>query len=400
MQWLPERQAGLDQLQNFLPLAGNRYSKGRNLDSGRFENNSVSGLSPWIRCGLISEIEVLEATRRQHSPNAAEKFIQEVFWRGYFKGWLQQRPQLWLDYQHQLTGLVVEYEKHLGYRAAVAGETGIACFDAWARELVETGYLHNHSRMWFASIWIFTLKLPWQLGADFFLRHLLDGDPAANTLSWRWVGGLHTRGKTYLARPDNISRYTAGRFDPVSGLATTAHPLLEEHEYSRCKAEFKDEQPTTAHILLLTDDCCHADTVLSLDNTQAVFGLLGTAGNVSEQVQHFRDQAVRESCARIAEQQGIAFTSGSFSHLLDWVKQLNIGEIITVAPAIGPTAEMLNLLQTRLQDLDIRLLQQSRLYDRLCWPHATAGFFKLKTRIPSILEALDLSAGGQQSLSF
>jgi deoxyribodipyrimidine photo-lyase len=80
-------------------------------------------------------------------------------------------------------------------------------FDDWAQELVATGYLHNHARMWFASIWIFTLRLPWELGADFFLRHLIDGDPASNTLSWRWVGGLHTPGKTYLATADNIAEH-------------------------------------------------------------------------------------------------------------------------------------------------------------------------------------------------
>ena len=101
-----------------------------------------------------------------------------------------------------------------GYRAAIDGETGIECFDAWSAELCETGYLHNHARMWFASIWIFTLKLPWRLGADFFYRHLLDGDAASNTLSWRWVAGLHTRGKPYAARADNIATYSGGRFTP------------------------------------------------------------------------------------------------------------------------------------------------------------------------------------------
>ncbi|BAU31831.1 deoxyribodipyrimidine photo-lyase [Microcella alkaliphila] len=78
--------------------------------------------------------------------------------------------------------------------------------------------------MWFASIWIFTLRLPWQLGADVFLRNLLDGDPASNTLSWRWVAGLQTRGKTYQATADNIARFTDGRYRP-RGLATTAEPL-------------------------------------------------------------------------------------------------------------------------------------------------------------------------------
>jgi deoxyribodipyrimidine photo-lyase len=67
--------------------------------------------------------------------------------------------------------------------------------------------------MWFASIWIFTLGLPWRIGADFFYRHLLDGDAASNTLSWRWVAGLHTRGKAYAAESWNIEKFTGGRFN-------------------------------------------------------------------------------------------------------------------------------------------------------------------------------------------
>ena len=62
--------------------------------------------------------------------------------------------------------------------------------------------------MWFASIWIHTLELQWELGADFFLKHLLDGDPASNTLSWRWVAGIHTKGKNYIARKSNIEKYS------------------------------------------------------------------------------------------------------------------------------------------------------------------------------------------------
>ena len=62
--------------------------------------------------------------------------------------------------------------------------------------------------MWFASIWIFTLNLPWELGANFFYKNLLDADPASNTLSWRWVAGLHTEGKFYLARQENIEKFS------------------------------------------------------------------------------------------------------------------------------------------------------------------------------------------------
>jgi deoxyribodipyrimidine photo-lyase len=94
-------------------------------------------------------------------------------------------------------------------------------------ELIAIGWIHNHARMWFASIWIFTLGLPWQLGADFFYKHLIDADPASNTLSWRWVAGLQTRGKHYLARAANIRDNTNGRFDPAGQLNERAEPLTE-----------------------------------------------------------------------------------------------------------------------------------------------------------------------------
>ena len=216
--WLPSRAEGLRRLEAFLPRAGRRYAETRNYDQGPEAHDNVSTLSPWIRHRLVTEAEVIRAVRARHRFRAAEKFIQEVCWRTYWKGWLEMRPAVWAAYRAEVESGLAALDDDSGLReswqSAVEGRTGIACFDAWAGELVSTGYLHNHARMWFASIWIFTLKLPWALGADFFLRHLLDGDPASNTLSWRWVAGLHTRGKTYLARPGNIETYTRGRFCP------------------------------------------------------------------------------------------------------------------------------------------------------------------------------------------
>src|SRR6056297_4129138 len=212
------RASGLEIMRGFAPRMGRRYAKGRNFDHGEGAHRDVSTLSPYLRRRLVLEQEAVATALGAHGHAGAEKFIQEVIWRGYFKGWLEHRPGIWQSYRD---GLMRDLEQVDGDRrlrrevaSAEAGETGLACFDAWARELAETGYLHNHARMWFASIWIFTFGLPWRVGADFFLRHLLDGDPASNTLGWRWVSGLHTRGKAYAAQAWNIEKFTGGRFSP------------------------------------------------------------------------------------------------------------------------------------------------------------------------------------------
>ncbi|MCU0912565.1 MAG: DNA photolyase, partial [Rhodobacteraceae bacterium] len=193
----PTRQAGLARLSAFLPAAGRDYAALRNHDLPGHPH--VSRLSPWIRHRLVTEEEVLAAVLGRDAPAGTDKFLQEVLWRTYWKGWLELRPSVWADYRAGVRAGLNRVQSEAGLRraweAACRGETGIDGFDGWAQELARTGYLHNHARMWFASIWIFTLQLPWELGADFFLRHLIDGDPASNTLSWRWVAGLHTRGK-------------------------------------------------------------------------------------------------------------------------------------------------------------------------------------------------------------
>ncbi|MGL6209240.1 MAG: FAD-binding domain-containing protein, partial [Paracoccaceae bacterium] len=228
------RTEALARLASFVPRAGKSYALSRNLDVP--EHPYVSGLSPWLRHRLVTEAEVIAAVQRAH-PAGADAFLAEVWWRTYWKGWLELRPNIWADYQRGVEAgmnrMATEDLLRARVHTACLGRTGIEGFDHWAQELVSTGYLHNHARMWFASIWIFTLRLPWELGADFFLRHLLDGDPASNTLSWRWVAGLHTPGKTYLATAENIAANTEGRYRP-KGLATEARPLpLQPHPAPR-----------------------------------------------------------------------------------------------------------------------------------------------------------------------
>lgn len=398
--WSPTREFGLRRLREFVPRAGRDYARLRNFDRGPGRHSHVSSLSPWIRHRLVSEEEVVSAVLEQHSLPQAEKFIQEVCWRTYWKGWLELRPAIWKEYRQGVSRMVgtLSNDDELRHRweAATGGETGIECFDAWARELIDTGYLHNHARMWTASIWIFTLGLPWELGADYFLRYLLDGDPASNTLSWRWVAGLQTRGKTYLARPDNIARYTEGRFRPGNDLAAQAPPLqgpaLPAPADPPASATPDHAAPTG---LIVTEEDLHPDYLLEggLEFVDCAV-LQTTAGRsplpVSTRVFDFVDGALDDARGRLGSQIGRSANSvqvlRSASDALDWARSLGLKQVVTAYPPTGPAAEAVSDMKGLFSTHGVRLVRILREWDKTAWPHATHGFFRFRKQIPRIIE--------------
>lgn len=397
----PDRASGLARLEAFLPHAGKAYARRRNSDLGPGNNDHVSRLSPWLRHRLVLESEVLEAVLERHGAQAAGKFIDEVFWRSYFRGWMAHHGDAWGLYQLAVTQAreAVAADAGLAQRVAdaEAGRTGNVAVDQWARELAETGYLHNHARMWFASLWIFTLRLPWALGADFFLRHLLDGDPASNTLSWRWVAGLHTRGKTYLARRDNVLRFTDGRIDPGPDLATDAEPLTEVISPQRSEIAWPEPPSVGEHpAWLVTEEDCRADDLLPVTAPAASrFGLLATEARspepVATAVRGFAAGAVEDALQR-AGARGSCFeaTEKGLDALVDALSLAGVDTVhVTWAP-FGPVADTLYMLEPRLQAAGMALQKHVRDLDRAAWPFADRGFFKLKKKIPRILAQLNL----------
>jgi deoxyribodipyrimidine photo-lyase len=391
----PTRSAGLSRLDAFVPRAGRAYAAKRNYDVAGHAD--VSGLSPYIRHRLLTEAEVLTTVLQHHSPQAADKFAAEVFWRTYWKGWLEQRPVVWRSYQAGLRAALnrVQTEAALrqGWEAACGGTTGIDAFDHWARELVTTGYMHNHARMWFASIWIYTLRLPWELGADFFLRHLLDGDPASNTLSWRWVGGLQTPGKTYLARAENIATYTEGRFHPT-GLASDATPLpFSPFPYARPLPE-GDAMPREGAVgLILTEDDLAPDDILAMGLRPLATATLQTTDGrsplaVSPMVIDWVDGAFDDCTSRNADRLGPVTRVKDASALVQWAKAADLRHVVTAYAPVGPAADALSEAKTSLAAEGISLSQIVRPFDALAWPHASAGFFRFREAIPRLLEAL------------
>ncbi|WP_424971468.1 FAD-binding domain-containing protein [Dinoroseobacter sp. S76] len=393
----PSRDAALARLRDFLPKAGADYARKRNYSLPEQGHPHVSTLSPYLRHRMLTEEEVVQATLGRHSASAAEKFVQEVFWRTYWKGWLERRPQVWTAYKAGLAQALnrVQSESGLrrGWEEACAGTTGIDGFDDWAQELVGTGYMHNHARMWFASIWIFTLRLPWELGADFFLRHLLDGDPASNTLSWRWVAGLQTQGKHYVARVANISKYTEGRHRPLHQLTPQPEPLMGlPHPPLGPVPAPPLPQGDAPWALLITED----DLSPGYLRKALAQGPLGTAvingtGHRSplataEPVTRWAEAAIAETTARYGDWMG-RVTHGP-EDLVQWAQDLGARQIVMPYTPVGPAADLIAQHRAALDQAGLPLVPVLRSWDAAAWPHATAGFFKLKSKIPTILAEL------------
>jgi deoxyribodipyrimidine photo-lyase len=386
----PTRAAALERLEAFAPRAGRAYAEGRNTDPGPGRPTAVSRLSPYLRRRMITEREVVQAVLAHHDARAADKYLQEVLWRTYWKGWLEQRPCVWTRFlserRRQMEGVDTRALRH-----AECGLTGIEGFDDWARELVETGYLHNHARMWFASIWIFTLRLPWALGADFFLRHLIDADPASNTLSWRWVAGLQTPGKTYLATRDNIARHTEGRFAP-QGLAREAIAVTEPPLAApRALGEPPCPPTNDPSLLLVTEEDLHPDSLMV--EAPPISSLLVVADPDlawGDKARRFTRAAASDACVRIGAHFG---RPAAIADRLDRetlaaaARSSGVRRIETAYAPIGPVADRLASLIADLAAEDIVLVQRRRDWDSRFWPHATRGFFGFKAEIPAVLAA-------------
>jgi len=369
----PSRPAGLQHLHSLSDVVRS-YAVARNFAGGV----TTSRLSPHLRRRLILEEEVLDFARTVGSFPKVEKFAQEVVWRTYWKGWLESRPHVWSAYLDRLRTLddtlpVAQRERLV---AATTGRTPLACFNDWCHELLSTGYLHNHVRMWFASIWIFTLRLPWELGARFFLEHLLDGDPASNTLSWRWVGGLQTPGKHYLARADNIARFTQGRWVPQPGdLDESASPLPDDG-LARSAARKPLLGPaadslTPPALLLHEEDCGPLPRSWSEVPAVRFVNTRPPHHQVSPLVAAWITHATTDADTRHIP----VATARSADEVADWCRSCGWTELWTLRPHTGFVALALADLQASLASTGIRLQFADRAHDLLYFPLATRGFF-------------------------
>jgi len=365
------RAAGLARLRDFQPAMGGQYAAKRNYDLGPDRRDHVACLSPHVRHRLLQEEELARAALDAHGFQRAEKFVQEVCWRTYWKGWLEMRPSAWPDYRTQLDEALEALDKDRAlaerWRAACAGETGIE---------------------------------PWTLGADFFIRHLLDGDPASNTLSWRWIVGLQTPGKTYLARASNINKFTDGRFRmqgyELAPDAPALDPELRHPEPAPLRAQdvWDAEAPSA---LLLTDEDLHPESwgVERLD-IRAVYAVSSLEARSpmepGDRARAFTEAALGDGLARARERFGVAAElSPDPADAARRAAAAGFRQLVVMRPAAGPLRDLVDAARPHIDAAGVTLVERVRLWDRAFHPHAAKGFFKLKEKIPAVLSELGLT---------
>jgi len=370
------RAKAVDKLNTFVEQNLSDYSKLRNFDFGPSNRSNVSCLSPYITHGIINELEVINKSLKKFSFAKNEKFIQEVLWRVYWKGWLELRPDVWSDYLIELDKIKKEFKNNQSYLDAIEGKTNVDCFNQWVIELKESNYLHNHTRMWFASIWIFTLELPWQLGAEFFMQHLYDGDAASNTLGWRWVAGIQTQGKHYLVSEWNINKFTNNRFKNIK-LNENAKPISNDKIYSVINKSFKNSEILEDKTLLIFENNMTFEfsdfkehkfkkILLVSNNTDRTIKL-------SEKVLKFKANLLEDHKIRL-KQKSINCETININDLKNITE-----EVYALYPTVG---ENLNFIQNN-QLKNIKFLY--RKLDQFSWQYCNKGFFNFKNYIPKII---------------
>jgi deoxyribodipyrimidine photo-lyase len=377
MSFKVSRAEAVDELNHFIENNLLDYSKLRNFDFGPQKRDNTSCLSPYLTHGLINEIEIINKSLKKSSFVKNEKFIQEVLWRVYWKGWLELRPNVWTDYLRELKSAKENFKNNKNYLDAIEGKTNVQCFNEWVNELKKFNYLHNHTRMWFASIWIFTLNLPWQLGAEFFIKHLFDGDAASNTLGWRWVAGIQTKGKNYLATEWNIKKFTNNRILNIK-INEEAAPKVSEKSYPIIEKSFINPYLIENKILLIFDNNLSFELTDFKDHNFKKILIISNKNEtrkikLCENTINFKILLMEDQLNRLKEKLII-------SEIIDISDIKNINEpIYALYPNVG---ESLDYLQSN-KIKNIKFLYRE--IDQFSWQFCNKGFFNFKNYIPKIV---------------
>ena len=373
------RAAAEKNLNYFIENKLSNYSKLRNFSTDTLNRLTTSKLSPYITHGILNETEVIKEILKKHSFSKSEKFINEILWRIYWKGYLELRPQIWDDFISDLKATEIEYKNNRNYKLAIEGSTNIKCFNDWLKELKETNYLHNHVRMWFASIWIFTLNLPWQLGASLFIKYLYDGDISSNTLSWRWVAGIQTVGKNYLAKEWNITKFTNEKYKNIK-VNENALPIIDMRQYQLKLNEFLNPKiKQNSKLLIFENNLSFEESDFSNKNFEKIFLVKNNNRKIElcKNVKELKNNFINDQANRLK------YKSINYEVInIEDVIKIN-EDVFALYPNIGENFDFIKSYNKK----NIKYLY--RKIDLISWKYCNKGFFNFKNYIPKIIKELN-----------
>jgi deoxyribodipyrimidine photo-lyase len=301
-----------------------------------------------------------------------------VVWRTYWKGWLELHPGVWTDYVR----LAAEPAPDVPWDGAMR---------VFTEELRSTGYLHNHARMWWAAWWCHQQGLPWAAGARFFFDHLLDADAASNTLGWRWVAGLQTPGKAYLARRDNVAKYWEdhGSLDDLDDSVRARIPAETADRSRVTLPEYAETPPSLDNPVLLlghADDLSIETTPLGKLRPAAIALVEQTSESDSEAKRTWRRRAMDDAANRWSQDYGQTVERlPRWDAVSGWAARTAGGHLVTMAPLVGPDADAWKPQHQALQDAGTQVTECRRTWDQRLFPAARAGFFPFWHKVRPLL---------------
>ena len=369
---------------------------GKGKDAGSLAS---SGLSMALRYRLLSESEALTSLLSRHKPQLADALLKELAATTYWRGWAEGRPQIYLTYVRACDDDRRRFTGTQSLATALEGRTGLVAFDEWNKEMVETGWLPQQARLWYASIWIFTLRLPWTLGAAHFASHLIDTDAATSVLMWRSVAGLHTSPKPYVAKAAEISKWSQGRYDLTGHLnespVALTGPALPSPRFQELPA-----QPSGAlaenYALLVTPDDLSPETS-SIGELKPRVILTTGFENLSKNVQFgpkvrgFVNSALEDTADRLARHydcpvESLAHSDNVGETIGERLTSQNIPHLVYHQPSLGPWQEMLSRATSK--DVGLKYFPLRRGWDSKLWPSATRALLDFHEAVkPRLLKS-------------
>jgi deoxyribodipyrimidine photo-lyase len=191
------------------------YAENRN----RMDLAGTSGLSPYLRFGMVSSRQAVAAARRADAlaegataRRSAETWLNELIWREFYIAILYHYPYVRHTAFRPALRSIPWINDGADFSAWVQGLTGYPVVDAAMRQLLLTGWMHNRARMISASFLTKDLLVDWRRGERHFMQHLVDGDPAANNGGWQWTAGTGTDAAPYFRVFNPVLQ--SKKFDP------------------------------------------------------------------------------------------------------------------------------------------------------------------------------------------